>query len=226
VLTGPNTFFALYTKRPVLSDGLFSGLVPIKFAEREADEEEYAEGELLVDSTRLREDHPCVGLLQIDALQLCGDGSPDDFIQRVLGSCARFVPKIVNERPDVARSLCPHLHLHYFSFLPFLALCPAEFGARFMHGVDAGETKTVLVSTVGIVLRKTYRSDSMILVDHVFSSANPSEQIRGLFRSVCKREGSAESLSDVCALVSQLEPRGVKPATGGMKPQIQENVFA
>jgi hypothetical protein len=184
---------------------------------RGGDKEEQIDGIYLVDRIRSREDHPCVGLLQINPYELCGDGSSYLFIYTVLENCARFVPKIVNEHPEAARNLCPFLaareSLNLSLFVPLSALCPAEFEVRFIQDADE-ERYSKLVSDFTSGLVAMYRPDRLTLVNHILSE-NLSDETRGLFRSVCDKVGFAESLPDMCALVRQLGAPRVKPATGG-----------
>jgi hypothetical protein len=143
VLADQSALLAVFNSGFLFLRGLLLGAARIDAVDREADEQVRTEGWLFVDRTRSRENHPCVGLLQISSSELRGREHLDFSIYTVLKRCGRFVPKIVNEHPEAARNLCPRLvanqYLGYFSFLPFLALCPPEFeetlsAAQSMHG--------------------------------------------------------------------------------------------
>jgi hypothetical protein len=221
VIREPLIFYTIFDSPSSLSK-LLLGADYIGHAPRNPDEEEYIEESYLVDRTRSRENHPCVGLLQINPFELCGDRSPDGFIYTVLEKCARFTPKIANEHPDAARNLCLHLTLdqiavyrdgylgYSIGFLAFLALCLEEFEEHFMRDADVNDPESRLVSFMIESLQVTSELDRLALVGYVKSRGRPAG-ISNLFDSVCKREGSEQWLPDLCA------PPRVKSSRGGAR---------
>jgi hypothetical protein len=213
--------FIFYTLLSSFSfpDSLLLGAEYIEYATRNPDKEEYIEGHHLVDRTRSEENHPCVGLLQINPYELCGDRSPHNFIYTVLENCARFIPRITDEHPDAARNLCPCLTVEQIAlygnrgvgrscrFLAFLVLCPGEFEKHFMSGANVHNAESPLVSFMSESLMATSRLDRLALVKYVQSRGRPAG-IHSLFDSVCKRDGSVQLLPDLCASYRVKSSRG------------------